>query len=790
MRVRRNWHFVAGAALAIAISPNPFSQPALSRTWPEQWGDGSRTRLPVLPQPYQGALGPTVEQSGPRQFPAAPAAPANAPNVLVVLLDDVGFGAASAFGGPVPTPSLERLANRGLRYTNFHVTGLCSPTRAALLTGRNHHSVGTGRVVDMPIGYPGYAGVLPKSAASVAEVLRQNGYNTAMFGKHHNTPRSQATPAGPFDTWPTGLGFEYFYGFIGGDDDQFTPTLYRGTARVQTPTAPDYILDADLADDAINWVHNQKGAAPDKPFFVYLAPGTTHAPHQAPRAWIDRFRGQFDSGWDAVRENTFARQKAMGIVPANAALTPRPTDIADWSSLTADQRRLYARMMEVFAGTLAHEDYQIGRVIAELERMGEFDNTLIMFISGDNGPSAEGGLSGTTNEMGKLGNNVPETERYMLSVIDELGGPGHHNNYPAGWAWATSTPFPWVKQVASHLGATTNGMVVSWPKEIQAHGQIRSQFHHVVDIMPTILQAANIDLPTDVNGVPQQPVDGISMAYSFEAKPSDQSRRHTQYFEMFGNRAIYHHGWWAGTTPKRPPWSMNNPGGNPATSYRWELYDLRSDFTQSRNLAQAQPAKLKELQALWSSEAEKHSVFPLMDSVSAATFGLGGEARKKWTYWGPVGMPEGAGPSLRSRSFTITAEVDLSRRREGVILSAGASFGGWSFYLNNGKIVAYSAFSQQPGHKYRVAGPAPTGTQATIKFDFDYDGGGTGKGGLLRISADGREVARGRVEHTTIIPQNSEEFNVGYDSGSRVSPDYTDEFPLGDAVRRVDVELR
>jgi arylsulfatase A-like enzyme len=752
-----------------------------------------RTVLPIPAPPFRGHLAATVEDSiGDAYRPVQ--APPGAPNVLVVLTDDVGFGAASTFGGLISTPHLDELARTGLRYNNFHDPAICSATRAALLTGRNHHAVGAGSVVEVAAPYPGYDSVIPLSAATIARVLRENGYNTAMFGKHHNVARQNSSAAGPYDTWPTGLGFEYFYGFIGGDDDQYRPTLYRDTARVPTPTKPGYILDADLADDAIRWIHGQKGAAPDKPFFVYFSPGTTHAPHQAPREWIDRFKGKFDQGWDAIREQIHARQEKLGIIPPSTRMAPRLAGIPAWSSLTTNQKKLDARMMEVYAGCLAFQDEQIGRIIDELKRMGELDNTLVLYVEGDNGPSGEGTLTGTTNEMGHLGNRMPEDMPYLMSVIDKLGGPEEYNNYPAGWAWAMSTPFPWMKQIASHLGGTTNGLVARWPNHIADAGQIRTQFHDIVDIYPTILAAANIPVPTSVDGTKQTPIDGTKMNYTFQRGYNGPSQRHTQYFEMLGNRAIYNDGWWANTTPKRPPWSEINPVGNAETSYHWELYNLTNDFAQANDVAAKNPEKLRQLQALWKKEAERNFVFPLQDQVGAGRYNIAMRRatpqRSHWVYWGPLGIPEGAAPSLRSRSFSIIADVEIPSEAQGVLLATGGRFGGWSFYLKDGNVVAFDAFSQRPEHHHKVVAAAPGPGSAVIRFDFDYAGGDPGNGGTMRISINGTQKAIGNIAHVDIVPQNTEEFDIGYDSGTKVSPEYTDDFPFSGTIKRVVLDLR
>jgi arylsulfatase len=568
----------------------------------------------VLPAPepaFPGKVGLTYSESEPA-FPQAIAAPTQAPNVLLVLLDDMGFGQTSTFGGPIDTPHLTHLAERGLRYNQFHVTALCSPTRAALLTGRNHHSVNTGVVEELATGFPGYTTILPRSAATVAEVLRQNGYNTAAFGKWHNTPDYETSAAGPFDRWPTQLGFEYFYGFLGGDTNQWSPALVENTKRLQTPiNQPNYHLTTDLVDHAITWIRTQQSIAPDKPFFAYLATGATHAPHHAPKAWIDQYKGKFDQGWDRLRQETVARQKQLGVIPANAQLTPRPAELPAWDSLSPTEQKLYAHQAEVFAGFTAHTDAEVGRLIEAIAQLGELDNTLIIYIVGDNGASAEGGLTGSVNEL-KVFNGVPEDPQQLLASLDDLGGPKTFNHFHAAWAWAMNTPFQWTKQIASHFGGTRDPLVIAWGDRIPDRGGLRSQFHHVIDIAPTILEVAGITSPTIVNGVEQQPVEGTSLAYTFTDAEAN-SRHTTQYFEMFGNRAIYDRGWVAAARHGRLPWEAVS-----RTTFdqdRWELYNITTDFSEANDLAAQNPSQLKRLQALFVSEAKNHQVFPLDDRI-------------------------------------------------------------------------------------------------------------------------------------------------------------------------------
>lgn len=753
---------------------------------------GGGTVLPSPPKPFAGKIGADVQHSVPA-YPANVSAPAGAPNIVLVLTDDVGFAAASTFGGPIPTPHLDQLAARGLKYNAFHTTAMCSPTRASLLTGRNHHSVGSGTIVELSTGYPGYWSVIPRSAASVAEILRYNGYNTAFFGKHHNVPLSQGSAAGPFDLWPTGLGFEYFYGFVGGEMDQWNPVLFRGTSRVDLSHKDhDYILDRDLADDAIHWIHNQKAAAPAKPFFLYYAPGSAHSPHQAPAEWVKKFRGQYDQGWDKLREEIFARQKASGVIPASALLTPRPEGIPAWESLSSDRKRVSARLMEVYAAMLAYQDAQIGRLLDELERMGQLENTLVIFIEGDNGASAEGGVDGMSNNVAMQVNRGEESMGWLLKILDELGGKTTHEHYPVGWAWALNTPFPWLKQYASHLGGVRNGLVVSWPARIKKTGEVRPQYAHVIDIMPTILEAVGVAQPDIVNGVKQQRVDGISMLYTFD-NASAPDRRKTQYFEMLGNRSLYHDGWLASTTPKRKVWDFSLAPLS-EQDYAWELYNLRDDYSQARNLASQEPARLKEMQALWMEEARRNNVLPVDDRMVGR---LGGDglalaARDAtYLYWGGnISVTHGVSPALPGRSFSITAEVELpATKGHGVLVADGSKFGGWSFYLEDGKPVAHHAFSQQPKDQYRVASSSaiPAGP-ALIRYAFDYDGG-VGKGGTMRISVNGEQVAGGRIERTVNMPEFSETFDIGQDTGGPVVPAYEGRDRFSGAIKKVEVAL-
>jgi arylsulfatase A-like enzyme len=751
-----------------------------------------RLSLPIQPPPFTGTIAPSVADSKPDWLPLV-RAPTHAPNVLLVMTDDVGFAASSTFGGPVPTPNLDRLAQRGLRYNAFNTTGICSPSRAALLTGRNHHTVGMGTLVDMPGGYPGYSGKIPDSAATVARVLTLNGYNTAMFGKHHNTPSWEASQAGPFDHWPTGLGFQYFYGFMGGDADQYKPVLYRGVTRVESqPGEEAGLLDKRLADDAIRWIHNQKAAAQDTPFFVYMAPGTAHAPHQAPPEWIARFHGAFDQGWDRLREETFTRQRKLGIIPANAKLTPRPAEIQGWDSLSPAARKVYARMMEVYAGMLAFQDAQIGRVLAELDRMGEADNTLVIFVQGDNGGSAEAGNEGMLNEIGRIINGVKDDVPWLMANIDLMGSNRTYENYPAGWAWATNTPFQWTKQVSSHLGGVRNGLVISWPQGIRPQGQIRSQYSHLIDIMPTILDAAGLPAPTTVNGIAQQPIDGISLRPTFRA---DTQVPRTQYYEQTGNRAIYQDGWLANTYPIRMPWE-DRPT-DPNATYHWELYNLRADYSQSNNLSAKYPAKLKEMQAAFDATARASNVYPIDDRFASLRIRDVALARpvtrRRWTFWGSdTSVMQGTAPSLAGRSFTISADVTVpGENANGVLVANGSWFGGWAFFLKDGKPTAIHAVSRRPEEIFQITGNSPISPGPhRIGFVFTSDGG-MRAGGTMQLMIDGILVGEGRIGRTILMPAGlGETLDIGRDTGVPVTEIYGPSNLPADAISKVDIDVQ
>jgi arylsulfatase len=755
--------------------------------------------LPRPPQPFKGKISRNAKDSTP-DFPKGIEAPKGAPNVLLIMTDDVGFGASSTFGGPIPTPTYDKLAKAGLRYNMFHTTALCSPSRAALITGRNHHTCATGVITEFGTGFPGYNTVMPKSCGPVAEILKQNGWNTSWYGKNHNVPDWQSSQAGPFDLWPTGLGFEYFYGFIGGDTDQWHPALFEGTKPIEPPHDPKYHLDADLADHAVAWIRQQKTLAPDKPFFAYYSPGLCHAPHHAPKEWIAKFKGQFDQGWDKVREESLARQIKQGVVPEGTKLSERPKEIPAWDSLTADQKKLYARMMEVYAGCLAYCDSNIGRVIQAVEDTGELDNTLIVFIMGDNGASGEGTLQGVSNEVGVAANGVEESVPYLLSVMDDLGGPLTYNHYPVGWAHAMDSPFQWTKQVASHFGGTRNGLVISWPKRIKDQGGLRSQFCHIIDIVPTILEATGVKEPTMLNGVKQTPMEGTSLVYTFDDAKAP-TRHKTQYFEMLCNRGIYHDGWIASTHPMRLPWAKAEPGaaGADPDDFKWELYHVAEDFSQANDLAAKNPEKLKELQAVFDAEAKKYNVYPL-DATFAERADVSirpslTRGRSTFTYYpGTIRVPEGAAPDTKNKDFTVTAEVDIpDSGADGVIITQGGRFGGWGLLLMGGKPEFDYAFSNQKQHKYRVTSKEKLSPgKHTLKFDFKYDGPGYGKGGTGTLSVDGKTVAEGKIERTIPVRFSLDEtLDVGMDTGTPVIEDYVDKMPFKftGALKKVVIDL-
>lgn len=750
---------------------------------------------PVLPRPdtpFGGRVSRRAKDSTP-DFPREVSAPKGAPNVLVILTDDVGFSATSPFGGPIPTATFDRLAKNGLRYTQFHTTALCSPTRAALLSGRNHHSAASGVIMELGTGFPGYNTLMPKSCGTFAEVLKQNGYNTAWYGKNHNVPDWHSSQAGPFDLWPTGLGFEYFYGFIGGDTNQWEPALYENTKPIEPPhDVKDYFFEKDMADQCIQRIRMLNSVAPDKPWLQYYAPGTAHAPHHAPKDWIARFKGKFDQGWDKVREETFARQRQMGIIPASAKLPPRPEGIPAWDSLNADQKKVFARMMEVYAAALTYADHQMGRVLDAIEDLGQLDNTLVIYIQGDNGASAEGGFSGLLNEM-TFFNGIPEDFNTVLRRMDELGSASTFNHYPIGWAHAMNTPLQWTKQVASHFGGTRNGLVISWPARIKDKGGIRTQFHHVIDIAPTILEAVGVQTPSVLNGVTQKPVEGVSMIYSFDA-PQTPSRHRTQYFEMAANRAIYDDGWVACTTPPVAPW-VSVWKAIDIDDYQWELYHVSEDFSQAVNLADKEPAKLRELQDLFWIEAAKYDVLPIDNSrverLDVSLRPSPTRGRSVFTYYaGQTRIPEGSAPDIKNKSFKIAADVEVPEGgADGVIITQGGRFGGWALCLLEGKPTFLYNTVDVFNYTVKTNDKLSPGRHALV-VSFDHDGGGVGKGGKVTISADDKPIAEGRIERTIPFRISLDEtLDIGEDTGTPVSKDYVVPFHFTGKLNRVLVRL-
>jgi arylsulfatase A-like enzyme len=734
-----------------------------------------RTVLPIRePQPKTISTLDARNATAPPRF--AVKAPDGAPNVVIVLIDDIGFGHSSAFGGPIRMPTLEKLASGGLKYNRFHTTALCSPTRTALLTGHNHHANNAGAIMELATAFPGNTGVRPREITTLAEILRQNGYSTGAFGKYHETPPWEVSVSGPFDRWPTGSGFDKFYGFIGGETNQWAPAIFDGVTRVETPTTPGYHFTTDMTNQAINWVSAQQSLTPDKPFYMYFATGATHAPHHVPKEWIAKYKGQFAGGWDQLREETFARQKQLGVIPADTLLTARPKEIPAWDGMSADQKRLFERQMETFAGFAEHTDQEVGRLVAQLEKLGELDNTLFFYIVGDNGSSAEGGPEGTYNEMLALNGIVGKADQ-MMDHVDAWGDPTTFPHFAIGWAWAGNTPFQWTKQVASHFGGTRNGMVMHWPKGIQSSGgAVRSQFHHVIDVAPTALEAAKLPQPVEVNGVKQRPMDGVSMLYSTD-DPTAADRRTTQYFEMFGNRGIYHDGWVACTRHSLPWLMVPNP---PLEEDVWELYHVDQDFSEANDLAAREPAKLKELQAVFLAEAERNHVLPIDDRrserFSPAIAGrpdlLGG--RKSLTvYPGMAGMMENAFINVKGVHHVITAEVELKDgQTSGVILAQAGYFGGWVLYMKDGKPRhEYNWFALERTNIGGDAALSPGKHVITYEFIPDEAKPGTGGKSLLRV--DGKPVAEGRIPKTQPFVFSADEgTDVGLDAETNVSPDY------------------
>jgi len=770
--------------------------------------DGSQ--LPPPPQKFGGKIEQNAFQSKP-YWPARVVPPKGAPNVLLIITDDVGFGAPSTFGGVIPTPALDRIANNGLRYTNFNSTALCSPTRAALITGRNHHSAGFGVIAEQATGYPGYDSFITNDKATVGRILKDNGYRTSWFGKNHNTPSFEASAIGPFDQWPTGMGFEYFYGFMGGDTNQWQPdNLARNTTYIYPFQGnPSYNLTTAMADEAIAYLNQVNTLTPDQPFFVYYAPGGTHAPHHATPEWIKKATDLhlFDKGWNALRDQIFENQKKLGVIPANAKMTPWPDDLLKkWDALTPDEKKMFTRQVDVYAAYLMYTDYEIGRVIQAVEDMGKLDNTLIIYISGDNGSSAEGTLIGTPNEVAMFnGVEVPVADQ-LKYFYDAWGSDRTYNHMAVPWSWAFDTPFSWTKQIASHFGGVRQGTAISWPAVIKDKGGIRNQFHHIIDIVPTILEATHIKQPKIVDGIPQSPIEGVSMVYTWDkANAGAPSRHRTQYFEMMGDRAIYHDGWIASTKVMRPPWDTMSPAKDP-TTFPWELYDVRNDWTQAEDLAAKDPAKLKEMQALFVTEAKKYQVFPLDSTVvtrlitpkPSITAG-----RNVFTWTAPLtGTPNGDAPSILNASYSFKAEVELPQGGgEGMLITQGGRFAGYGFYVLKGKPVFNWNLVGLKWVKWEGPDVLSPGKH-TLEFDFKYDGlgmgtlmfnnlSGIGRGGTGVLRVDGKEVATQKMEHTIpFILAWDENLDVGSDTGTPVDDrDYQVPFAFTGKINKITLTI-
>ena len=742
-----------------------------------------RSILPIPDRPHVGLTTYDAKDPDTKYPPIRELRPpAGAPNVLVILIDDAGFGSSSAFGGPCKTPNFEKLAAEGLRYTRFHTTALCSPTRQALLTGRNHHSAGMGCITELATSAPGYNSLCPNTKAALAMTLKLNGYSTAQFGKCHEVPVWQTSPLGPFDHWPIGGGgFEYFYGFIGGETNQWYPGLYNGTLPVEPPGTPEegYHLTEDLADKAIAWVRQQKALMPDKPFFMYFAPGATHAPHHVPKEWADKYKGKFAHGWDKQREITFKKQKELGVVPQDAELTKRHAEIPAWDEMDPKLKPVLEREMEVYAGFMEHVDHHVGRVIDAIKNLGIMDDTLIFLIVGDNGASAEGTLQGSINENFIFNGMASiETPEYLISRLDKLGTPETYNHYAVGWAWAMDTPYQWTKQVASHWGGTRNGTIVHWPKGVKEKAGIRSQFCHVIDVGPTILEAAGIPEPTVVNSVMQSPMEGKSMLYSFNDAKAPE-RREVQYFEMFGNRGIYYKGWSA-VTKHRTPWLTG--ATVPFDQDNWELYDGSKDWSQAHDLSKQMPEKLRELQRLWLIEATKYNVIPLDDrSVERFNADMAGrptliKGNSQLLFAGMGRLSENSVLNIKNKSWSVTAEVETpTSGAEGVIIHQGGKFGGWSLYAKAGKAKFAYNFLGLKFFTTEAEKPIPAG-QHQVRMEFKYDGGGLAKGGNVALYYDGKKTGEGRVDATEPMTFSADEScDIGHDTGTNVSPEYTTE---------------
>jgi len=774
-------------------------------------GDPSATvtldgkQIPAPPMKFGGVIKESALESK-QWWPPRIVPPKGAPNILLIMTDDQGYGVSGTFGGIIPTPALDRVAKAGLRYTQFHSTALCSPTRAALITGRNHHSVGSGVIGELSTGYPGYDSIIGIENATIGNILKDNGYATSWFGKNHNTPTYQYSAAGPFDQWPSGLGFQYFYGFMGGETDQWTPYLFQDHTQIFPWIGrKDYNLTTDLADEAIKHLRDLNAAAPEQPFFLYYVPGGTHSPHQPKKEWIEKFKGKFDMGYEKLRDVIFANQKKLGVIPADAQLTPWPDSIPKWDSLSLAYKKLFERQAETFAGYAAYTDNEINRVIQEVADMGKLDNTLIIYICGDNGTSPEGTLTGAFNQLTAYNGILKAPEALQLLHLEEWGSEKTYPHMSVGWTWAFNTPFKWTKQVASHFGGTRQGLAISWPGHIKDVDAIRSQFHHVIDIVPTILEATGIKAPETVNGITQRPIEGVSMAYTF-ADAGAPSTRTTQYFEMAGNRGIYNDGWMANTTPFAPPWDLATGKLPDVTNgYKWELYHLTEDFTQNNDLAAKMPDKLKEMQALFLTEAAKYNVLPLDNTAFSRLLTKRPSAvagKTVFTYTGAnAGIPVGNAPEIMNKDFTITADVTIPKGgAEGMIVTFGGRFGGYGFFLQKGKpvfvynLLDLERFRWEGGIGGKIGedffGRALPPGKHTLVFDFKYDGPGPGKGGTGVLSVDGKELAKKTIEHTIpLLMSIDETLDIGSDTRSGVDDSYQLPFKFTGTIDKLTFKL-
>ncbi|MDR3438785.1 MAG: arylsulfatase [Telmatospirillum sp.] len=752
-------------------------------------------QLPPPAPKFGGVIGDDAATSKPWWAPRV-VPPKGAPNVLLIMTDDQGYGVSGTFGGVIPTPAVDRIAAAGLRYTEFNSTALCSPTRAALITGRNHHESGFGVISELSTGFPGYDSYMGEDDATIGEILKEHGYATSWFGKDHNIPASSYGASGPYEQWPSGMGFQYFYGFPGGETDQWTPYLFRDHTQIFPWIGhPGYNLTTDLADEAIHHMKDLQAANPDQPFFIYYVPGGTHSPHQPTKEWIDKFHGKFDMGWNVLRDQIFANQQRLGVIPANAKLTPWPDVLPKWDTLSADEKKLFSRQAEVFAAFAAYTDYEIGRVIQEIQDEGKLDNTLIIYVVGDNGTSPEGSLLGTPNVYTAYNGilDVPVAEQ--LKLYDAWGGPMTYPHMAVAWAWAFDTPFKWTKQIASHFGGTRQGLAISWPGHINDPGGIRKQFHHIIDIVPTILDAAQIKAPEYVNGIKQKPIEGVSMTYTFDkANANAPTTHHVQYFEMISNRGIFKDGWYANTTPPVPPWVINAKMPDPK-DYKWELYNLTEDYSQFNDLSTQMPDKLKEMQALFMEEAKKYNVLPLQNDTFARAIQprpspMAG--KNVYSYRGAItGIPDADAPNILDKNYTITAEVETPQGGgDGMIVTGGGRWGGYGLYLLKGKpVFTYNLLGLERFHW--IGADALTPGKHTVVFDFTYDGPGVGKGGSGILTVDGKQVATQKIAHTIpFLSVIDETFDIGSDTRTPVDDqDYQVPFAFNGTIDTVTFKL-